>query len=69
MPCTVDSDEVFAIEYGKICFGSFDKVIIGDDITCFVESNVVLKEGVEVCFDQGKVKGIIARPRKQVTRV
>ena len=31
MSCTFENDDVCAIGYGRITFGSLDKVIIGDD--------------------------------------
>ena len=39
------------IKYGKICFGSLGKVIIGDGMPCLDEGYGVLKKGVQVRLD------------------
>ena len=49
MACTVESDEVRAMEYGRISFGSLDDVINVDDMESF-------GQGME-CLDQCKALG------------
>ena len=43
--------------YGRIRFGSLNKVINDDELECFDKGYGVLKKGVEGGLDQGKARG------------
>ena len=57
-----------ATGYGRISFESLDEVIIVDGITCFDEGTIVLREGLELYLDQGRLEENVARPRQQLTQ-
>ena len=38
LACTLESEDVNSMGFGRICFGLLNEVIIGDGMTCFDES-------------------------------
>lgn len=51
MACTLESEDVSAMEYGKMCFGSLDEVIKVEDLVCFNEGKRVLEDGFWMCLE------------------
>ena len=64
MVCTLENEDVNAMEYGRINFGSLDEVIKVDDLDSFYKGYRALRKGVEVCIDQGKARGNKVQPRQ-----
>ena len=56
--CTLESEDVSAIEYGGLKFGSLDKVIkVDDDLVCINEGKGVLEDDSWMCIEQEKTQG------------
>ena len=57
LSCTLESEDVSVIEYGRLKFGSLDEVIKVDDLVCINEGKGVLEDGSWMCIEQEKAQG------------
>ena len=54
--CILESDDVCALGYGRIKFGSLDEIIIRDHLGCFVEDKRMHYMVCGLCLERDKAK-------------